>query len=274
MVRSQEPAEIDAIDSRRQPVWHVVGLCILTCFAYVFYWFYKTWRDLQSAAAGKAEGSQDPRAMPAATSSAIAAAGEVEGPQDPRAMPAATSSAIAGAGEVEGPQASQTMPTAGGVTLERFRDISPPLRTLGLILPLINFLFGIILPPALVTGLGLLFSALALFLAVTLIDGIASIHPDSNSFPKRHPHLATALLMTSLVGSMALTRLPDPYWLLSLAGSIPLAVAQYWLNTYWKSVEPEGLLVRHAFSVKELLAIILGSLLLGLIGAGMMIGVH
>lgn len=37
--------------SRQQPAWHVVALCVLTCQAYPFYWFYKTWRDLSQQAA-------------------------------------------------------------------------------------------------------------------------------------------------------------------------------------------------------------------------------
>jgi hypothetical protein len=236
-VTTTQPAALDAKESLRQPVWHVVVLCVLTCFAYVFYWFYKNWRDLQAVASSDTEKRQD----------------------------------------VQSPAASDrqdAQPSYTRAELERFRDISPPLRALGLILPLINFLFGIALPAGLVIGLGLVFSAGALFLAATLIDGIAAINPSPTSFPRRHPHLATASILMALVASMSLSKLPDPFWLLSLAGSIPLAITQSWLNSYWLSVEPPSSMVRHAFSGKELIAIIIGSLLLGLILAGMMIGVH
>src|SRR6185295_16770392 len=42
-------------ESKQQPVWHVIVLCILTCTAYVWYWFYKNWRDLSDAATLRAE---------------------------------------------------------------------------------------------------------------------------------------------------------------------------------------------------------------------------
>ena len=217
----------------------MVVLRVLTCFGYVFYWFYKNWRDLQMAASSDC------------------------GPGREQQSPAA-----------ESPRSAGVIPPAEQPELERFREISPPLRTVGLILPLINFLFGIVLPAGLVIGLGVLFSAGAVFLAATLIASIAAISPSHGSFPRCHPRLATAFVLIALIGAMALARLPDPFWLLSLAGSIPLAIVQSWLNSYWRSVEPPSLLVRHAFSGKELVTIIIGSLLLGLIIAGMMIGVH
>src|SRR5262245_58414969 len=49
-VPSTKSAAVETKESLRQPVWHVVALSVLTCFAYVFYWFYKNWRDLQAFA--------------------------------------------------------------------------------------------------------------------------------------------------------------------------------------------------------------------------------
>ena len=45
------------------------------------------------------------------------------------------------------------------------------------------------------------------------------------------------------------------------------------INAYWKSVEPKYLHVRQAFTVKELVVIVLGSALLGLNAAALFIGI-
>jgi hypothetical protein len=201
-------------ESLRQPAWHVVALSILTCCAYLFYWFYKNWRDLQACAH---------------------------------------------------PRVTELGKAAPESLLSSLANISPPLRTLGLVLPLANFLFGVILPRAFVLTLGILFSLLALYLSITLIYEIARLHPDAASFPRRRAPLATALIVAGLAGFTSLAKLPDPFWLLSFGCCIPLAIVQSWLNAYWLSVEDSGLVVRQAFTIKEILAIIAGSLLLGLV---------
>lgn len=206
---TNQRAEITVRESLRQPAWHVVALSVLTCCAYLFYWFYKSWRDLQAYAH---DGATDPHSP-----------------------------------------------------VSRFAAISPPLRTLGLLLPLVNFLFGIILPRALVLTIGIVFSILALYFAVTLIYGIASLHPNAASFPRRRAPLATGLIILGLLGFTSLAKLPDPFWLWSFGCCIPLAIVQSWLNAYWQSVEDTELVVRQAFTIKEILAIIVGSLLLGLV---------
>lgn len=128
------------------------------------------------------------------------------------------------------------------------------------------------LPAPIVIALALLFSAGAFYLATMLIKGIAELSPDLGSFPRRRPLLATCLIMAALIGSMSLARLADPFWVLSFAGSIPLAVVQSWLNDYWRSVEPPELSVRQAFTGKELIAILFGSLLLGLVMVHLVMG--
>jgi len=173
-------------DSRQQPVWHVLSLSILTCMAYPFYWYYKTWRDLSQAA---------------------------------------------------GVENCQNNPA-----LKPFHNISPLLRTIGLVVPILNF-----------------------YLALTLIKGIAELHPDSGSFAHRRPMLTAGIFTALLLICSSLSALPGAWYLCSFTAAIPLAVVQNWMNIYWRSVEPNGLNVRHAFSGKELLCIILGSLLLGLI---------
>lgn len=184
--KQPEPVSAEQ-ESRRQPLWHVVVLTILTCTAYLFYWFYKNWRDLSQQAA-----------------------------ED----------------DIENP----------------FRNISPMLRTIGLMIPVLN-----------------------IYMSLTQIKGIAEIHPDANAYPRRHPLVASGIIVGAIIGFQFLVNLPGLFFLLSFLVGFPLAVAQNWLNAYWNSVEPGNLLVRHAFTVKEMVAIVAGSVVLGLIVAGMMI---
>lgn len=180
--------------SLRQPVWHVIVLSILTCFAYPIYWFFKNWRDL------KAE--------------ALSERGQTNS------------------------------------NLEQFADISPMLRTIGLLVPIFD-----------------------IYIALTLIKGIAELNPSDNSYSRKHPLIASGLVMGAIIALVYLQTLPGILYLLSFAASIPLAVVQSWLNNYWKSVEVPDLIVRQTFTGKELIAVILGGLLLGLILAGTMCGV-
>ncbi len=175
-------------ESLQQPLWHVVVLAVLTCSAYLFYWFYKNWRDL-SAQAGRAAGA--------------------------------------------------------GCQLSRFENVSPLLRVIGLVVPVLN-----------------------IYLAATQIKGIAELVPNSRSFPRRHPLLASALVVGGIIVLQLLSRLPGPLFLLSFSACLPLACAQHWLNDYWRSVESPGLPVRYAFTIKEMVVIIAGSLWLGLVLAG------
>lgn len=134
--------------------------------------------------------------------------------------------------------------------LEPFSDISPLLRTIGLAIPFFN-----------------------IYMAVTQIKGIAELNPSEKSYSKQHPLIASGLVVGFLIGILFLYRLPGILYMLCFAAGVPLAFAQSWLNNYWRSIEPAELIVRQAFTGKELIAVILGSLLLGLNLAGNMIGV-
>lgn len=178
----------DQQESLRQPLWHVVALAILTCSAYTFYWFYKTWRDLAAFAAESSE---------------------------------------------EKPE------------LARFAKQSCLLRSMGLLVPVLN-----------------------IYLALDLLKGLAELYPHPHSAVRKHP-LACATALTAGLSILGMaSRLPGAFYLLSLSVCVPLVIAQMWLNEFWRSVEPDNMLVRHAFTVKELGAIIVGSLLLGLVVAG------
>lgn len=132
--------------------------------------------------------------------------------------------------------------------LAQFANKSCLLRTIGLIVPILNFWLGF-----------------------GLLKGLASLHPDTGSFPKKHPIAAPLLLLVSITAMEFLAALPGSLYLLSFLVCVPLCVAQSWLNAYWVSVEDPPRLVRHAFSIKELAAIIIGSLWLGLVLAGFFI---
>lgn len=193
-------------DSRIQPVWHVVALGILTCFAYPFYWFYKTWRDLAEAA--------------------------TESPPDAR------------------PE------------LAPFRDISPMLRTTVLIVPFALAPFMGIDP--FLQVLPLIFYAVNIYLILALVKSIADIYPGEASFVRRHPLAAAGIVLAAMIGCASLSALKGGFFLLSFLGIVPIAVVQHWLNGYWRAVEPDGLQVRQAFSIKECCAIVIGGALLGL----------
>ncbi len=79
------------------------------------------------------------------------------------------------------------------------------------------------------------------------------------------------LLLISITAMEFLAALPGSLYLLSFLVCIPFCFAQSWLNEYWRSVEHPPHLMRHAFTVKELAAIIVGSLWLGLVLAGFFI---
>ena len=84
--------------------------------------------------------------------------------------------------------------------------------------------------------------------------------------------VALALGGGLLLSSMA--QLPGAWYLPSLAaGAIPAALAQHWFNRYLEFNERQDVVVRHAFNGYEMFAIIVGACIIGLIGAGIMMGV-
>jgi len=133
--------------------------------------------------------------------------------------------------------------------LRAFNSISPLLRTIGLLVPVLQ-----------------------IYLPLTLVKGIAELHPGESTFPRRHPLWASGLVIGFWIAFMFLGRLPGSLYLLSFLAAIPLAVSQSWLNDYWQAVESKDVVVRQAFTVKELMVIIAGSMLLALILTRFIIG--
>ncbi|HEY9731668.1 MAG TPA: hypothetical protein V6C89_07135 [Drouetiella sp.] len=177
----------DFIQSKAQPLWHVVVLNVLTLSAYTIVWFWKTWRDLAEHA------------------NAI----DMDVPSNP--------------------------------ALWKLRNISPVLRTIGGLVPILQ-----------------------IFLTSVLFSRCAELNPEPNSFAHKNP-IASGMLMTLFMfACLSLYRLPGPLMLLFLLYIAPFVLAQSWLNRFWRSQEPPNALLRQAFSAGELTALILGSILLGL----------
>jgi hypothetical protein len=165
---------------------------------------------------------------------------------------------------------NQSEPLDKTSPLSLFKNISPAWRTAALLSPLI---IGLI--PFVADFLKLLIAdAIVIYVAATLVIGITALHPGSNSFPRRQPLLATGLVVGSGLILAGLARGPGPFLLVSLmSGAAPCAIVQHWLNQYWKSVEDKDALVRQGFNAWELVAIIVGACFVGMIAAGMIIGV-
>lgn len=125
--------------------------------------------------------------------------------------------------------------------LSHFRKVSPVLRTLGSVVPWLQ-----------------------IYMLTVLFVRVAQLHPNKNSPVSRYPIPAGILLTASGFGLMHLASLPEPFRMLYLLSAIPFVVAQAWINAYWRTQEPPGLVVRQAFTAGELGLLIFGSILLGL----------
>lgn len=107
------------------------------------------------------------------------------------------------------------------------------------------------------------------YLIFTLVYGVCKIYPDRDSFIARMPAVAavTVVAVSGMLSYLAL--LNGVSYLLFFLSVIPIIAVQHLINKYWETVEKSGLLVRHGFSLKELIVIILGALALGFIVVGM-----
>jgi len=80
-----------------------------------------------------------------------------------------------------------------------------------------------------------------------------------------HPNLTAASLCISMASFWILSKCGGPFFLLFTLSCLPLAVAQHWLNSYWRQVEPSQTHINYAFNPVELICIIAGSLYMALI---------
>lgn len=134
-------------------------------------------------------------------------------------------------------------------TLSHFENISPLICTIGILIPYINN-----------------------YLYLTLAMGIARLLPNKDSWPAKHPlSAALAIVIVSIIFDL-MAFLQSAWYLLFFLSVIPLCVVQHWLNKYWESIEPLGLKTRSWLSGPEVISILAGSLLLGLIVASYIMG--
>lgn len=199
-MKKADQTDEEVIDTLRQPVWHVLVLSITTLTAYIFYWCYKTWRDL-------------------------ALHFHQSTPEH---------EALSDCGAWLGPK-----------RLASFQHVSPGLRTVVMFIPYAND-----------------------YLFFTLALGIAQRVPNLQSFPCQHPMLcAVGLSMVHFLAAF-FAFFPEPWVMLYVLAALPAALLQHWLNKFWAAVHPDKKLMRHGFNFGEIIAIVLGSLLWGLIVVG------
>lgn len=206
--------------SLKQPIWHVLVLGVLTFKLYFIYWCYKNWRDLSRQLFPDERRNQEvPEESPIES-----------------VLPDASSR-------------EDLFFKMSPLHLSEFKDCSPLLRSVVLLIPYLNN-----------------------YMFFTLAFGVARLYPEPNSLVKKHPLFCSLVVVVTWSSLAYLSLLSGPAFLLFLLCVIPIAVVQLWLNKYWDSVEEPGLLTRHGFNGWELLAVIVGALGLGFIISGFMLG--
>ncbi len=126
------------------------------------------------------------------------------------------------------------------------------------------------LPPA-VLAFSMVIPIINIFTAASVFNECLNLYPDGNYPLKRNVGLASLFLAMFMSLLFPLSKGDGPQVLLFVLGVLPVALCQQWLNGYWKGTEKESVIYREAFSVTELLVIIVGSLIFGLIVFNFMI---
>jgi hypothetical protein len=116
-----------------------------------------------------------------------------------------------------------------------------------------------------VLAIGAFLPFIGAFVTIFICRTIARLYPSSQSLIRKHALTAAIALMLLLYLASAMIKLPGAFSLLYLTAVLPVALVQHWLNRYWRSVEPDGLLVRQSFSATELLLLIFGIALTGML---------
>lgn len=125
-----------------------------------------------------------------------------------------------------------------------------------------------------VITLALLVQTLQAVPFLLIFKAAAELADDQNSFKHKHPWITAIALLALLTACLKMSALPGAFRLLYLTAALPLAIAQFWLNSYWSRVESKDLVLRQAFSTSELLLLILGIALSGLVMVNLFFGVH
>ncbi len=125
-------------------------------------------------------------------------------------------------------------------------------------------------PPALL-AFTMILPIINIFTAASVFNECLNLNPDKNYPLKRNVGLASLMLAMFMSLLFPLSKGEGPQVLAFVLGVLPVALCQQWLNAYWSTKEKETVIYREAFSVTELLVIIVGSLIFGLIVFNFMI---
>lgn len=198
--------------SRQQPLWHLFALSILTMSVYPVVWFYKTLKDL-SAEAEYIQEKALPEDEPFSDSSAD---------KDP-----------------------STYSISQLYEIKKLYQISPLLRTIGLLVPVLD-----------------------LYLLFNLFKSIIVLQPANNSFAQKHS-IFTSIFLALITRALTLcVILKGAFYMLCFLNVLPLLYIQHLLNNFWKLHEREKLEIRYHFSAPEFISMVIGSVIIGLILMG------
>lgn len=135
-------------------------------------------------------------------------------------------------------------------SIAKYANSRPWLNGLLMIVPIVNF-----------------------FVVATLFRDIASAIPDKETFARKNSTFAGLALALAMASIWMLGRLDGPAFLSFTLVSVPMAIAQSWLNSYWSKVEEQEYrgkttFVGGGFSPIELISVIVGAMGLGLVVLG------
>lgn len=151
-------------------------------------------------------------------------------------------------------------------SLKNFLKINPFWLTVALLAPtaLGPMLTIIPMPAATARAIAPLVPLITLGFFAYIFHNIAKLAKDG-SLLKNNPTFPAFCLVVGMAMLWTLVKLPSYFMLCFTLASIPVAIAQHWLNDYWKRVEPPDAAVRRSFSMGEILTLLIGSIPLTLI---------
>ncbi len=128
------------------------------------------------------------------------------------------------------------------------------------------------LPPSLVS-IAMVIPFVNVLVAASVFYESLHLFPESASPLKKNVGLSSLVLALFMCSLWPLSKGEGPQVLLFTLGALPCALCQHWLNAYWDTAEvsSEELVYREAFSVPELIVLIISSLIFGLIVFNFMI---
>lgn len=197
---------------------------------YLVYWCYKTWRDYSKHIQEKGEDS----------------------PDDADTTPGVVTVSASGQFSTDESQAAPAQNDLGFFEalspkhLSSFENMSPHLRGLCALIPYVQD-----------------------YLLFTILLGVAKRHPDRENVIAKHPILWALFLTLFTISLSLLMFLQGAWYFLFLLSTIPLLWAQAVVNDYWdREEQSQSLIVRTAFTGKELCVTIAGALCVGFLVAG------